>query len=78
MSYEAKNVGRCQNCNFAALVERSSFITLKEFEKLRNDPDHAPIARAMDVCITCLVTPTGYASPNLEHKRLPAEEYLKT
>lgn len=76
MSYESKSYGRCQNCNFVGLVERTSFVTLKEFDKLRNDPDHAPIARAMDVCMTCLATPTGMASLNLEHKRLPAEEYL--
>ena len=38
--------------------------------------DYSESVPKLLVCVTCLETPAGIKSDNLEHRRLPDEEYL--
>lgn len=81
MNYDLNRMrlGRCMNCRMRGTLVSKPMVRPADVSSL--DPancseDPKAIATIL-VCVTCFETPAGIRSENLEHQRLPKEEYEK-
>jgi len=70
-----QTLGICRNCNFRGVLERKAMATGADMNAVTGETAEA--LPYIPVCVTCFKTPTGCVSDNLNHKRLPAEEYQR-
>lgn len=80
MTYDTNMLryGRCGNCKMKGLLLSKQMVRPIDVSSLNpaNATDEPIQLPTMFVCLTCNETPAGIESPNLQHQRLPAAEYL--